>query len=201
MFLMRTISSCFSSSMTRRFRVASRSEPPRISASMRATRRGVARMPGRRTSSPTPSRTRPTPFSIFLMSMVVLPRNALALLVELADGPVGDLLEGRPGLAGGPEDVLVLRLDVDRPPVQGGQLDADPLAGDADGPELPLEDAAPDGIEADPDRRRLPEHGLDQGVHAAALDEERELCPEAVLLHDDRGERRVQGAFLEGPLE
>src|SRR5665647_1338758 len=201
MFLMRTISSCFSSSMTRRFLVASRSEPPRISASMRATRRGVALMPGRRTSSPTPSRTSVMPFSIFLMSMVVPPPAPLALLMELADGLVGDLLERRPGLAGRLEQVLVFRLDVDRPPLQEGQLEADLLAANPDGPALALEDAATDRIEADPDRGRLPEHGFDQGVHTGAFDEERELRPKAVLLHDDGGEGGVQRAFLEGPLE
>ena len=77
-----------------------------------------------------------TPFSIFLMSMVVLPLRAARgqrFSREFADGQVGDLLERPAGLAGGLEQVLVFRLDVDRPAAERGHLEADLLAADPDG--------------------------------------------------------------------
>src|SRR5512138_513065 len=203
MFLMRTISSCFSSSMTLRFLVASRSVPPRTSASMRATRRGVARMPGRRTSSPTPSRMRLTPFSIFLVSIVVLPspRAPLVFLLETADGVMGQLLEGHSGLAGRLDEVVVFGLDVDGPAAQGGDLQADLLPVDADALEGAVEDAAADREIAHADGRRFLEDGFDERVQAGRFDEDRKLGAQPVLLHDDGGESGVEGALLEGPLE
>jgi len=63
---------------------------------------------------------------------------------------VGDLLERLAGPAGGLEEVLVLRLDVDRPAAERRDLDGDPLAVDADGPHLPVEDAPTDGVVTDP---------------------------------------------------
>ncbi len=86
-------------------------------------------------------------------------------------------------------------------PAEGRHLERDLLAVDADGPHLAVEDAAPDGEVADADRRRLPEHGLDQGLPAVVRREQGELRPETVLLHDDGGEGGVQGPHFEGSLE
>src|SRR4030042_5009869 len=135
MFLMRTISSCFSSWMVRRCLAGSSFEPPRISRNMLATRLGVALSPGRPGSSSTPSRRSRMPFSIFFASIfktLSASTPFLSLFDKLRERQREDSLHGNPFLPGDFDAIGEFGLGVDLAAAQRRDLDADGLAQDPD---------------------------------------------------------------------
>ena len=170
---------------------------------MRATRWGVSLMPGRSGSSPTPSRMSLTPFSIFFRSIIdflrLRPPSGFSRRYAFK-------ASRETSLRGSPFFSEALRQSA----YSGWMLTASPPRRDTLIPissprtrtfrNSRVEDPPLDGIEADPDRARLPEDGLDQGLHFISLGEQGQFRGQPVLLHDDGGEKRVEGPELRGPV-